>query len=163
MAENFGFELTFFREGIDVKAPPKDIWDPSQIYFAHLALSDLDGGKFYHAERLNRAGPGLAGISLAQQTYWNGNWQVHWTSLTTGEQQLRAVADNFALELKLDPKKSFVINGKNGVSQKGPLAGEASHYISFTRLEANGTLNYNGTAYSVEAWHGWIMNFSVSN
>ncbi|MGC2659066.1 MAG: lipocalin-like domain-containing protein [Bryobacteraceae bacterium] len=150
----FGFELTFFREGVDVKAPPRDIWDPSQIYFAHLALSDLEGGKFYHVERLNRAGPGLAGVSLAQQTYWNGNWQVHWTSLTTGEQQLRAVADNFALQLNLDPKKPFVINGKNGVSQKGPLPGEASHYISFTRLEANGTLNYNGTAYSVDglAW-----------
>ena len=33
------------------------------LYLAHLALSDLDGGHFYHTERLNRAGPGLAGAS----------------------------------------------------------------------------------------------------
>jgi predicted secreted hydrolase len=151
---HFGFELTFFREGVALNASSNSVWNPSQIYFAHLALSDIDGGHFYHTERLNRAGPGLAGASLAQQTYWNGNWQVHWTSLTTGQQELRGVADQFTLELDLKPEKPFVINGKDGVSQKGPLPGEASHYISFTRLGANGTLSYLGTTYSVDglAW-----------
>ncbi|HEX4230050.1 MAG TPA: lipocalin-like domain-containing protein [Bryobacteraceae bacterium] len=151
---HFGFELTFFREGVDVNASSNDVWNPSQIYFAHLALSDIDGGRFYHTERLNRAGPGLAGASFAQQTYWNGNWQVHWTSLTTGQQDLRAIADQFTLELNLNPEKPFVINGEHGVSQKGPLPGEASHYISFTRLGAQGTLSYQGISYSVDglAW-----------
>ncbi|HWF48979.1 MAG TPA: carotenoid 1,2-hydratase, partial [Bryobacteraceae bacterium] len=108
----FGFELTFFREGVDLKASSNGVWDPSQIYFAHLALSDINGGHFYHTERLNRAGPGLAGASLAQQTYWNGNWQVRWISLTTGQQELRAVADQFTLDLNLNPEKPLVINGK---------------------------------------------------
>src|ERR1700736_2594666 len=60
----FGFELTFFRQGIKSNVP-KDIsgsavtkaaegtvWDVSDVFVAHLALSDLDGGKFYHTERV---------------------------------------------------------------------------------------------------------------
>jgi predicted secreted hydrolase len=151
---HFGFELTFFREGVDLKPSPNDVWDPSQIYFAHLALSDIDGGHFYHTERLNRAGPGIAGASLGQQMYWNGNWQVRWTLLTAGRQELRAVADQFSLELNLNPEKPFVVNGKDGISRKGPLPSEASHYISFTRLGARGEISYQGTSYSVDglAW-----------
>ncbi len=48
----FGFELTFFREAINLPgaraASTHDAWRPDQIYLAHLALSDIDGGEFYH-------------------------------------------------------------------------------------------------------------------
>ncbi|MGA8027429.1 MAG: carotenoid 1,2-hydratase, partial [Bryobacteraceae bacterium] len=62
----FGFELTFFRQAVSLpsKVVHSDVWRPDEIYLAHLALSDIDGGEFYHTERLNRRGPGLAGISL---------------------------------------------------------------------------------------------------
>lgn len=155
----FGFELTFFRQGIRLSeqqaAESDPAWRPDQIYLAHLALSDIDGQEFYHAERLNRAGPGLAGSSLAQQRYWNGNWQARWTSLATGEQELQAVCDRFTLHLNLKPQKPLVIHGKDGVSQKGPQPGEASHYISFTRLSAAGVLSgWNDRSYSLSgvAW-----------
>jgi predicted secreted hydrolase len=154
----FGFELTFFRQAIHLtsrQAAASDAaWRPDQIYFAHLALSDIDGGEFYHTERLNRAGPGLAGASLQQQRYWNGNWQVRWTNLGTGDQQLQAVCDRFTLKLNLRPEKAPVINGLNGISQKGPLPGEASHYISFTRLNAAGLLEWKNARASVNgpAW-----------
>jgi len=161
----FGFELTFFRQAVPVLGPAlnrareqaaasDDTWRPDQIYLAHLALSDIDGGRFYHAERLNRAGPGLAGASLDQQRYWNGNWQVRWVSLSTGEQNLQAVCDRFTLQLDLRPEKPFVINGRNGVSQKGSAHGEASHYISFTRLRAAGKLTLKNSSLSVQglAW-----------
>ncbi len=143
----FGFELTFFRQAMQLTkqeaASSTDTWRPDQIYIAHFALSDIDGQKFYDAERLNRAGPGLAGVSADQQRYWNGNWQVRWVSLVNGEQELQAVSDRFTLKLDLNPEKPFVINGQNGVSQKGPEPGEASHYISFTRLRATGELKQN--------------------
>src|SRR6266566_3573257 len=78
----FGFELTFFRQALDVPeqiiASSDATWRPDQIYLAHLALSDIDGGEFYHTERLNRAGPGLAGVDFAQRRCWNGNWQARW-------------------------------------------------------------------------------------
>jgi predicted secreted hydrolase len=145
----FGFELTFFREGVRVTpqqaAESGPTWRPDQIYLAHLALSDIDGQEFFHTERLNRAGPGLAGSGIEQQRYWNGNWQARWISVSSGEQELQAVCDRFAVRLDLKPEKPLVIHGKDGLSQKGPLPGEASHYISFTRLAASGKLS---------AWHG---------
>lgn len=154
----YGFELTFFREGVHVPqraaASEDPTWTPKEIYLAHLALSDIDGKTFYHTERLNRAGPGLAGASLAAKRYWNGNWDVRWTQLPGTTQRLRAVCDRFTLELNLQPEKPAVIHGRDGVSQKGPQSGEASHYISFTRIAVNGTLERNGFTDAVNglAW-----------
>src|SRR5260370_33504004 len=74
----YGFELTFFRQGMDRDPSKKEPWDIQDLYAANLALSDLDGGKFYHIERTNRAGPGLAGIDEKQRRIWNGNWEIRW-------------------------------------------------------------------------------------
>jgi predicted secreted hydrolase len=140
----YGFELTFFRQAIQLPQTALEssdpIWRPDQIYLAHLALTDIDARQFFHTERLNRAGPGIAGSDITSRKYWNGNWQVYWKNLTTGEQQLQAVCDRFTLTLNLLPLKRPIINGQDGISQKGPAIGEASHYISFTRLSAQGTL-----------------------
>ncbi|MGB7553128.1 MAG: lipocalin-like domain-containing protein [Candidatus Korobacteraceae bacterium] len=143
----FGFELTFFRQGVDRRLPRTTDWDIQDIYLAHLALSDLDGGHFYHTQRLNRTGPGLAGASEQLAKVWNGNWQVQWTN---GQQQLQAISDNFSLRFVMSSHKPPVIHGENGVSQKSAGAGQASHYISFTRLLASGSIELNGKTYQVE-------------
>jgi predicted secreted hydrolase len=155
----FGFELTFFREAIHLSpqeaAQSDATWRPDQVYLAHLALSDIDSHEFFHTQRINRAGPGLAGSSLDQQRYWNGNWQVRWTSLAGGNQQLLAICDRFTLRLDLKPEKPLVIHGKNGISRKGPMPGQASHYLSYTRLFAAGQLSqWNGHSYQLTglAW-----------
>lgn len=143
----FGFELTFFRQGADREEQTSGDWNLRDLYLAHLALSDLDGGHFYHTERLNRAGPGLAGASLNLQRVWNGNWRVQWTN---GQQDLQAITSDFVLNLIMTSRKPPVIHGKDGISQKGSGAGNASHYISFTRLLTSGTIELNGKSYSVE-------------
>jgi len=148
----FGFELTFFREGVMHDGKPKSDWDVRDLYLAHLALSDIDGKRFYHTERLNRAGPGIAGASLQAQKVWNGNWQAEWNG---SEQHLRAITDDFALDFVLRPTKTPVIHGRNGVSQKGADAGNASHYISFTRLLTSGIVLLGGTSYNV-AGSSWM-------
>ncbi len=138
----YGFELTFFRQAQPLaKTVPNSVWRPDQIYLAHLALTDIDAHAFYHTERLNRAGPGLAGANIASQKYWNGNWQVYWKNLNTAEQQLQATCDRFTLSLDLMPVKPVVINGKDGLSRKGSGTNEFSHYLSFTRIKAQGELN----------------------
>ncbi len=146
-----GFELTFFRQGVSRDRPKTSDWDIQDIYLAHLALSDLDGGHFYHTQRVNRTGPGLAGASEQLAKVWNGNWQVQWTN---GQQQLQAIADDFTLRLTMSSRKLPVIHGKNGVSQKSAGAGQASHYISFTRLLTKGSIELNEKVYQVEgtAW-----------
>jgi predicted secreted hydrolase len=149
--QRFGFELTFFRQGVDRDTAKDKTWDLQDIYLAHLALSDLDGGKFYHTERLNRRGPEIAGASEAEQKIWNGNWQIKWRG---ADQQLQAIDGTFALQLNLHPEKPPVIQGENGVSQKSAGAGHASHYISLTRLNTTGEIKLRGKSYEVNglAW-----------
>ncbi len=147
----FGFELTFFRQAVTRDPAKNGVWDVRDVYFAHLALSDLDQGMFYHTERSNRAGPGIAGVSESDARIWNGNWEIRWQD---GNQQLQAIADQFALRLALHSEKPPVIHGENGVSQKGENPGEASHYISLTRLATSGSIELNGAKFDVvgTAW-----------
>ncbi len=152
----FGFELTFFRQAsaVDKASTVSPVWRAGQVYLAHLALSDIDGREFYHTQRLNRAGPGLAGGSLHDSRYWNGNWQVRFLDVASGRQALEAVCDRFRLQLDLTPEKGPVVHGRDGISQKGPLPGQASHYVSFTRLRATGDLHWKNKTYSLNglAW-----------
>jgi predicted secreted hydrolase len=148
----FGFELTFFRQGVDrERKHPGTAWDIRDLYLAHLALSDLGDGEFYHTERTNRAGPGIAGIDEATQRIWNGNWSVAWGGT---DLHLQAIDEHFALSFLLHPEKPPVIHGENGVSQKAEGPGRASHYISFTRLKTNGTIEVSEKKYRVTgiAW-----------
>jgi predicted secreted hydrolase len=147
----FGFELTFFREGVDRDSQKQGTWDIQDLYLAHLALSDLDGNAFYHRERTNRAGPGIAGIDESRKLIWNGNWKVTWKET---DQELEAMDEQFSLSLNLHLEKPPVIHGKNGVSQKAEGTGHASHYISLTRLQTSGAIQLNGKSYTVSgvAW-----------
>jgi predicted secreted hydrolase len=147
----FGFELTFFRQALAEAAASKSVWSVRDAWMAHLALTDVQGKRFYHAERLNRTGPGLAGVDAERQRIWNGNWSC---TLLPQWHELRAVDPRFGLELKLTPRKAPVIHGRDGVSQKGPRPGQASHYLSFTRLATAGRISLGGKSYEVagSAW-----------
>ena len=142
----FGFELTFFRQAVSRDPERIAAWDVKDIYLAHLALSDLDGGKFYHAERTNRSGPGIAGASEAGRRIWNGNWQILWDG---SEQKLQAIQEQFQLHLTLHSEKPPVIHGVNGVSQKAEGEGHASHYISLTRVTTSGSIELDGKKFEV--------------
>jgi predicted secreted hydrolase len=142
----FGFELTFFRQGISRDANTS-AWAVRDLYMAHLALSDISAGRFYHSERINRAGPGIAGIDENSSLIWNGNWQAQ-----LGERRhvLRGVNEKFKIELELAPAKPPVVHGRDGISQKAEGSGHASHYVSFTRLLTSGSIEVNGTMYKVD-------------
>jgi predicted secreted hydrolase len=156
---SFGFQVTFFRQGVRREAAPESPWAVEDIHLAHAALSDIAGGKFYHSERLNRAGPGIAGVSQEQGRIWNGNWQTVFAGDT---QMLQAIAEDWRLGLTLNPQKPPVIHGEQGISRKGAAPGEASHYISLTRLITSGTIELGGKPYAVDgtAWmdHEFFTN-----
>jgi predicted secreted hydrolase len=134
----FGFELTFFRQAVSRDPTKAGAWELRDVYLAHLALSDLDGGKFYHAERTNRSGPGIAAVNESLGRIWNGNWQIQWRG---SDQELSAIDQRFQLHFTLHPEKPPVIHGENGVSQKAEGPGLASHYISLTRLATSGAID----------------------
>ena len=142
----FGFELTFFREGVERGKKDLATWDIQDLYLAHLALSDISGREFYHTERTNRAGPGIAGVDEAKQRIWNGNWNVSWSG---ANQEIHGIDDRFRISLSVHSEKPPVIHGENGVSQKAEGPGRGSHYISLTRLKTNGTINLGGNSYQV--------------
>jgi predicted secreted hydrolase len=58
------------------------------------------------------------------------------------------------IALRLTPEKPAVINGKGGISRKGPRPDEYSHYVSIPRLAVSGTLTRNGRSQPVSgiAW-----------
>ena len=143
----FGFELTFFRQAVSREESRPSAWDVRDLYLAHLALSDLDDGHFYHSERINRAGPGLAGASAQDGRVWNGNWSATWSK--NGMQRLSAEGDDFQFSLALQSEKPPVIHGEKGVSQKSEGLGHASHYFSQTRLLTNGTIGLRGKQFVV--------------
>lgn len=147
----YGFELTFFRQALSRGVAQPSAWAPRDLYFAHFAISDLDGRHFYHAERMNRAGPGIAGASEAAARIWNGNWEIQWDG---PDQKLQAIDSQMQLRLRLHSEKPPVLHGENGVSQKAAGAGHASYYFSLTRLDAAGKLELNGAEFEVTglAW-----------
>ena len=155
---HFGFELTFFRRArvIDVEQP--SAWDPDQVYLAHFAITDTESERFIVDERVNRAGPGIAGADAGTRRVWNGNWSVEWRPGDEARpaQVLTAMNREAALRLVLEPGKPVVVHGRDGVSRK--VAGDPralSYYLSFTRMSAGGTVAIGGEEFAVTG-RGWM-------
>jgi len=145
-AGRFGYELTFFRTGVDDPAISKTGWDVDNFYIAHFALSDETNHKFLFFEKMNRPGLKTADASKDHYCVFNENWSVE----QLGDSfVLKADAPDIALHLILKSLKPPVVHGVNGVSQKASCRGCASHYYSLTHLQSQGVLNIHGKALPV--------------
>jgi predicted secreted hydrolase len=141
--EAFGYQLTFFRRRIDegkLLAGPAE-WTPQQLYMAHFAIADQQRRRHVFAEKINRPALGVAGADEDRYRVWNDDWRAE---LVGPYHHLQAAMEGFAINLILVPEKPPVIHGVDGVSQKGPHKGNASHYYSLTRLRTDGWLHVRG-------------------
>jgi predicted secreted hydrolase len=159
----YGYELTFFRSGIE--KDPKDSvrtskWAIQDVYLAHFAITDLDQKRFVFHEKLTRKGPGLSGALSDHYTVWNHQWRVE--QLEENTFALQANMPGYRMNLLLSGQKPVVVHGQNGVSQKADCSGCASHYYSMTRLKTTGVLE---TSTGVEAVKGlsWMDHEFGSN
>ncbi len=152
-AHRFGYQLTFFRIGATPATTIASPWALRDVWMAHFAITEIDGKKYHHADRLNRAGPGLAGATPTK--VWNEDW--HWEAMTDSPDRftLQASEPGFAIDLRLTTGKPHVIHGASGISQKGVTPGNASHYYSLPRMPTEGTLTIGSTAYQV-AGSSWM-------
>lgn len=156
----FGFQLTFFRQGVRRGEKAQTRFEVNDIKLAHFAVTDIVQGKFRHAQKVSRGAFGEAGFSDGERIAWIDGWEL----VATGAGRFRIAArdNDFALSLDLAARKPPVFHGENGVSQKAEGEGRASHYYSFTRLEASGTLELEGkdTAVRGLAWFDqeWASN-----
>lgn len=153
----FGYQLTFFRQGIRPPAertPVKSEFVQDHIWFAHFAISDIDGGRFYHAEETSRGAFGQAG-SGGEHIVWIKNWTLDQSAEDPGHYQFKAATDGFALDLKLEAAKPMVFHGKDGVSPKANDDSSASHYYSFMRLTSSGSLKIGNREFAVrgDSWY----------
>ena len=152
----FGYQVTFFRVGIDHTPSNPSRWAIRDLHMTHLAVSDATGQRYRYAEKLSRSGPGLAGADTTRYNVWNDDWTA---MLDAGEDAgggrrerhlLRASSARASIDLVLDPGKPPAINGINGISQKGAQAGNASHYYSMTRMPTRGSISIDGERFDVE-------------
>ncbi len=160
----FGYQLTFFRRGIvpsSDEAAGMSAWRTTQVYFAHFALTDVTREQFAYRERFSRGAAGLAGAQ-GEPTFsvWLENWSVQ--QIDDATYRLEASSDGMALELTLTDHKGFILQGDRGYSPKGTEEGNASIYISETRLESSGMLSLNGATYTVKGWSWMDHEFSTS-
>ena len=121
-SRRFGFQLTFFRVGVRPRPENPSRWAVRDLFMAHLALSDLETGRFHFDERLNRAGPGWAGASAETYRVWNGTWEA--SLERDGRHRLRAGDETFGIALELEPGRGPLLHGQAGLSQKGSSGGE---------------------------------------
>jgi predicted secreted hydrolase len=148
----FGYQVTFFRVGIDFKPANPSQWAVRDLYMTHLAVSDAKGQRYRFSEKLSRGGPGLAGARSDRYYVWNDDWTA--TRDDTGKHRLKAIDKGSGIDLTLDEGKPVVIHGINGISQKGAQPGNASHYYSLTRMPTTGAILIDGERVEVsgESW-----------
>jgi predicted secreted hydrolase len=156
----YGYELTFFRHGIRPPAerdPNASRFIVGDLKFAHFAVTDGIGQKFYFDEKMSRGAFGEAGFDDGQRLAWIEKWSV--TQVGENEFVLEAATGFGALRLHLRAVKPPVIHGENGLSVKAAGGTSASHYYSLPRLETTGELTLNGSGRAVqgESWfdHEW--------
>ena len=161
----FGYQLTWFRTALAPSINRKSAWAARDLMFAHFALTDENGQKFYFTDRIGRANLGLNGADFNSKNprVWCGDWVLHFGGKTGETQRIRARGNSdaratngqsFALSLNQSALKTPVVHGENGVSQKSAGRGRASHYYSYTRLQTSGTLIVGNQKFSVtgQSW-----------
>jgi predicted secreted hydrolase len=122
-------------------------------------LVDKTSGVFHYQERLNRAGWDAAAATNTLDVH-NGNWSYHLLPASTNEPRhevfaLQAsIGGDIAFALNFTPEKPLVVFGTNGVSRKAADPRNASHYLTYTRLAASGSLTLGDTNVRVtgQAW-----------
>lgn len=164
----FGFQITFFRSATGIAADHPSRFAASQLVFAHAALSDIEGKRLRHDQRIARAGFGVAEAALGETRLRLRDWQLEREPSTAAAPSRYRVgvtsrSAGFGFELALATDAAPLLQGDAGLSHKGPLPGETSRYYSQPQLATRGTVQLDGRTLAVtgRAWldHEWSDSF----
>ena len=167
----FGYQFTIFRNQLNPPANAEDTtnggsdWKTNQLYLAHFAVADVAGSDHVFEERYSRGAAGLAGATVTPYRIWVEDWQITRIDSLAGSDRsfpvrIRArMDDGTAVNLTADPAKPLTLQGENGYDVKGSGEGNASYYLSFTRMQTNGVITKDGKEFEVSglSWmdHEW--------
>ena len=159
-AREFGFQVTFFRSRVDVTQGMKSQFAAKQLIFAHGAVTDVQGKKLLHDQRIAREGFEIARASTTDTDVQIKDWSLKRTANGYVAQLIGNDKGNaFKLALNLKPTQKVLLQGTDGLSQKGPEDKNASYYYSEPQLEAEGVITLGGKDLPVQgtAWldHEW--------
>lgn len=152
----FGFQVTFFRSRVEGTQQMRSRFAAKQLLFAHAAVTDVQGRKLWHDQRIAREGFGIAEAATQDAQLRLRDW-----SLVRDDRgwHARVPAGDFRLDLQCAPTQPVLLQGDAGLSHKGPRPDEASEYYSLPQLAVGGTLTLQGRAFRVtgKAWldHEW--------
>jgi predicted secreted hydrolase len=154
--EEFGVQITFFRNRPRVAEDVSSRFAPRQLLFAHAALADPSAGKLLHDQRAARDGFGLARAEEGRTEVAIEDWSLRQTG--SGYEAEMAARD-FRYSLRFEAKQALLLQGERGFSRKGPNPAQASYYYSLPHLAVTGSVVIGGRELQVsgEAWldHEW--------
>ena len=152
----FGFQLTFFRSRVDAAQGMSSKFAARQLLFAHAAITDVQGGKLWHDQRIARDGFGVASASEQDMHIKLRDWSLQ---AQGGRYTAELPSTDFGLRLQFDETQAVLLQGNKGLSRKGPEEKQASYYYSQPHLATRGTLQIKGQSLEIsgKAWldHEW--------
>ncbi len=167
-ARQFGFQVTFFRSRVEATQNLKSKFAAKQLIFAHAAVTDVQGRKLWHDQRIAREGFEVTVAGVDDANLRLRDWSLKRqpasgapaTPGTPAETWLaRVQAGDFALDLRLQPTQPMLLQGAQGLSRKGPDVSQASYYYSLPQLQTRGRISLKGETFDVtgNAWldHEW--------
>lgn len=148
----WGFQITFFRSRVQATQELRSAFAARQLLFAHAALCDVQGARLHHDQRIARAGLGIAQASEADADVRLQDWSLQRTDEGAAERYTtRLRSSTFALDLRFDTRLPPLLQGRAGLSRKGPEPEQASYYYSRPQLQVSGTLELAGQRMAIEA------------
>ncbi len=167
----FGYQFTIFRNQLNPPEGDADSlafgegWTTNQLYLGHFAISDVQAENHVFEERYSRGAAGLAGAQTDPYRIWVEDWEIKRTDINNSSDksfpvQISATMEGgSSIDLSVVPAKPLVLQGEQGYDRKGESEGNASYYLSFTRMETKGSITINGNRFEVSgsSWmdHEW--------
>ena len=150
----FGFQVTFFRSRVDAAMDLRSAFAAKHLVFAHAALTDLQGRRLLHDQRIARAGMGVATASESDTDIRLRDWSLQ--RQRGGSYAARVTAGDFSLALDFVPTQPVLLQGDAGLSRKGAEPNETSYYYSEPQLQVQGRIGLGAQAFLVRQGRAWL-------
>lgn len=145
-AHEFGFQITFFRARVDATQQMASRFAARQLLFAHAAVTDVQGKRFWHDQRIARQGFEVASASEADTTIVLRDWSL---AREGDAYRARISGAGFKLNLHFSGTQPLLLQGTSGLSRKGPEPEQASYYYSQPQLAFEGEFDIQGQRFAV--------------
>jgi predicted secreted hydrolase len=154
LGHQYGVQLRFIRIGLSRgQRRGESEWATNQIYFAHLAITDVAGQTSVYDEYFSRGNNRLAGIKNAPYRIWVEEWFVE--EVTPGQVRLKAANPEMGLDLLMTQTKPVVLPENEGPNQEEKSDITAITYYGYPDNKAEGTITIPRGTFSVRGhlWH----------